>query len=230
MKKGLAFLFGWCLIIVCVVASIQTWALSSRFYIQKYEQIDLAQQLDVTSEDLNKSITVLLDYLEDKREDINETIEKNGKKQEAFDQREKLHMVDVKNLYQNVLKVSYLCIGLMIVLIFYFFRKKQIVAYLTQGYIRASLCFLTFVTLLGIWIVTDFTDFWIHFHHVFFPQNDYWLLTPGKDFMIDMLPEEVFETLVIRIVITVVLILGSLLLYSVWYQRKKAPIAFEEEE
>lgn len=230
MKKGLAFLFGWCLIIVCVVVSIQTWALSSNFYIQKYEQMNLAQQLEVSSKDLNKSITVLLDYLEDKRQDIQVTIQKDKEKQEAFDQREKLHMVDVKNLYQNVLKVSYFCIGLMIILIFYFIRNKNGIAYLSQGYLRASLCFLTFMALLGLWIATDFTDFWIHFHHVFFPQNDYWLLTPGVDFMIDMLPEEVFETLVIHIVITVVLLLGALSLYSIWYQRKKAPIAFEAEE
>ena len=50
-------------------------------------------------------------------------------------------------------------------------------------------------------MATDFTDFWIHFHSIFF-QNQDWLLTPGKDFMIDMLPEMVFEKLVVSIVLS----------------------------
>ncbi len=227
MKRWISLLFGFCVIVVSLVASVKGWALNPNFYYNIYEKTDLASQLDVSSEDLNQSITVLLDYLEDERSSISFQIDG----EDMFNQRETLHMIDVKALYQNTMHVAYVCLGLMFVIIVYFYIKNKefMIAYLTRGILRAGLCFAFFMTLLGIWMATDFNDFWVWFHHVFFPQNDYWLLTPGRDFMIDMLPETVFSALVLRIVLTCIVILLVIYGFSFYYQRKKAPIGFETE-
>ncbi|MBB5182944.1 TIGR01906 family membrane protein [Catenisphaera adipataccumulans] len=229
MKKLISFLFGWSIILVILIGSIRFWALRPSFYETLYKQNHLAEQLDVSEQDLNRCIEVLLAYLEDERQDIHCTITKDGRSQEAFDKRERLHMVDVKNLYQNVLKLGNGCL-VFALCAFLYLRKDHWREWLSRGILQAGLCFVTIMAFLGIWMATDFNDFWVHFHYVFFPQNDYWILTPGVDFMIDMLPEFVFNALVTRIVITDLIVFAVLFGYCIYYQRRKAPIAWEEEK
>lgn len=188
--------------------------------------MNLAEDLSVSKQDLNQSITLLLDYLEDKETNINHQMEINGKKQEVFDAKEKRHMIDVKKLYQNAKKCSIACIVLGIGIVFYMRKEKHTLAFLSKGFLRASFCFLVFLAFLMLWMITDFTDFWTHFHQLFFNNQD-WLLTPGIDFMIDMLPEYVFSKLVFSIVFTYAFILIVSLLFCIYYQKKKAPIAYE---
>ena len=64
-NRALAFVWGWLLLIVCVVGSIHAVALNEDFYITRYESMDLSQQLHVSSDDLNNSIRLLLDYIRD---------------------------------------------------------------------------------------------------------------------------------------------------------------------
>ncbi len=231
MKRWFAFLFGWCVIASCLVFSIKQWAIHPNFYMKQYEKLDLAKQLDVSKEDLNRSITLLLEYLDGKQDSIDGQMIREGKQVSIFNSREKKHMVDVKRLYQGSLYVGYVsCIlGCCIVFYFWKYHRFKALAYLTKGYLRAAFCFLVFVSFLALWMMTDFTDFWIRFHEVIFPMNDYWLLTPGIDFMIDMLPEEIFSSLVLRIVATNALFLIIGIACSYYYQRKKAPIGFELE-
>ena len=106
MRRVLSFIFGWCFIIVCVVFSIKSTALNPDFYIPKYEEMDLASDIGVSKKDLNQSIRLLLEYLDDKRADIKGHITWYGVSQETFNEKETSHMVDVKALYQNALRVA----------------------------------------------------------------------------------------------------------------------------
>jgi len=47
-------------------------------------------------------------------------------------------------------------------------------------------------------ILKDFSGFWVQFHHLFF-NNDLWLLNPETDILIQMLPQQFFYDLVVRI-------------------------------
>lgn len=209
--------------------SIKAWALNPNFYISLYDRMDLAEDLSVSEADLNASITLLLDYLDGKASSIDRTMKIAGKEQAVFDAKEKRHMVDVKALYQRALWTGRIAGGIGILLFVLLMHSKNGLAFLTKGLLGASFCFFIFVAFLVLWMATDFTDFWIHFHSIFF-QNQDWLLTPGKDFMIDMLPEMVFEKLVVSIVLSFLVILIVLNLFCVFYQIRKAPIGFEVEE
>ncbi|CRH85589.1 Predicted membrane protein [Chlamydia trachomatis] len=209
--------------------SIKAWALNPNFYISLYDRMDLAEDLSVSKADLNASITLLLDYLDGKASSIDRTMKIAGKEQAVFDAKEKRHMVDVKALYQHALWTGRIAGGIGILLFVLLMHSKNGLAFLTKGLLGASFCFFIFVAFLALWMATDFTDFWIHFHSIFF-QNQDWLLTPGKDFMIDMLPEMVFEKLVVSIVLSFLVILIVLNLFCVFYQIRKAPIGFEVEE
>ena len=184
MKSFLAYLFNICLIIICVVSGIKSIALDPSFYEKRYEKYDFYDTLHVSSEDLNQSIHVLLDYIEDNRDDIVVYIDE----QEVFNDREKAHMVDVKNLYQKALKVMYVSIGAAMGILFYFLLfEKRYLSFLTRGFLRVLYTVLMLLSFFGIWIFTDFTSFWNWLHTLLF-TNDLWLLDPRTSFMINMLP------------------------------------------
>lgn len=225
-KIWLSFLFGWCCLYSSLFFCIRIWALNPNFYIALYDQTNLAEDLSVSKEDLNQSITILLDYLKDHRTNINNQMKMDGKVQEVFDAKEKRHMVDVKALYQKAKTVSYITLAFAIGIGIYIRKGKYATAFLTKGFLQAAFCFFVFLAFLALWMITDFTDFWTHFHLLFFSNQD-WLLTPGIDFMIDMLPEFVFSTLVFSIVISYALLLFICIAYCIYYQKKKAPIAYE---
>lgn len=227
MKSILSYIWGWLFIIVAVVFSVQTTALDPSFYTTRYEKMNLAEELHISSEDLNSGITLLLDYLEGKEESLEREVVINGKKQPIFNEREISHMVDVRELYRNAIKTAIFSAIGMAVILFWFLMvdKVNTPAFLTRGFLQALLCMMLALTLLGIWVLTDFTGFWMWFHTLFF-NNDLWLLNPATDFMINMLPETIFYQLVLTIVLKVVFILIPCAIFSIWYQRKKAPIGF----
>ena len=101
MRRVLSFIFGWCFIIVCVVFSIKSTALNPDFYIPKYEEMDLASDIGVSKKDLNQSIRLLLEYLDDKRADIKGHIKLYFVYQLTLKEKDTSHKVVVNALYQN---------------------------------------------------------------------------------------------------------------------------------
>ena len=223
MRRILSFLFGWCFIIICVVFSIKSTALNPNFYIPKYEEMELASDIGVSKKDLNQSIRLLLDYLNDKRNDIKGHITWYGVSQETFNEKETSHMVDVKAL--KVAKMAFIILGL-VVLYFYLNDKTLMFAYLSKGFLIAMFTFILMLVFFGFWILTDFTSFWTWFHTIFF-SNQLWLLDPNTDFMICMLPETIFYKLVLACVVKVICFMALASVLAIYYMVKKAPIGFE---
>ena len=231
MKSVLSYIFGWCIVIVTVVGGVKVFALNPEFYTTRYEKYDYATTIRVNPEGLNESITVLLDYIDDKRDNIDCTIEYKGVVRKAFNERETLHMIDVKQLYLNALKVMIGAAIVGMVILFYFLTKerKLLLSFLTRGFLRMTYTITTMFIFFGIWIATDFTSFWNWFHTLFF-DNDLWLLDPRTSFMINMLPEQIFSQLVITIAMFLCIVLIPMVCFSAYYQIKKAPIGFERHQ
>ena len=190
--------------------------------------MELASDIGVSKKDLNQSIRLLLDYLDDKRDDIKGHITWYGVSQETFNKKETSHMVDVKALYQNALKVAkmaFIILGL-VVLYFYLNDKTLMFAYLSKGFLMAMFTFILMLVFFGFWILTDFTSFWTWFHTIFF-SNQLWLLDPNTDFMICMLPETIFYKLVIVCVVKAICFMALASVLAINYMVKKAPIGFE---
>lgn len=230
MKSFLSFIWGLMFIVCAAVFSIHSMALDPAFYTTRYEQMELANELNVSNQDLDASIEVLLDYIKDDRQDMDITITRNGQTVQAFNTKEKEHMVDVKALYQNALMAGIVSFVLMIIILGYFYikEKKLLISYLSKGMIQASICLGILLLFFGMWIAYDFTGFWTWFHTIFF-SNDLWLLDPRTDFMICMLPEIIFNQLVISIIIEFVLMVAVVLAFSIYYQFKRAPIGFDRK-
>jgi integral membrane protein (TIGR01906 family) len=218
MKRILAFIAGWCLLITSLIFAIETTAFQKSFYASFYENSNLEQSLQVSLEDIEKSMNLMLDYLQDQRDDLDGTITRAGIEKEVYNEKEKLHMQDVKALYKHAKMAGYIALGLLIVLGSYLLihYKKEGLRLLAAGILEAAGCFLILLAFIGLWAATDFTDFWTHFHQLFF-DNDLWLLDPATDFMICICPEEMFYQLVFKIIFRFLLIYLPFVLLALFF-------------
>ena len=204
-------------------------AYNGSFYSHEYDQYGLNQTTGLSRQDYQNGMDTLLDYLQDKRDDIHVNVIIDGSTRELFNQKEIDHMIDVKSLAQHATMVMIIC-GVITVTVGIVLIPNRSV------YLKAyPFCFKSFhLVLLGsligltIMILCDFNAFWTTFHHIFFPGNDLWLLDPSTDWMIRMLPGNLFMDLVIRILVTFGLTYGlshALLLWLNRYLSKREVIS-----
>ena len=190
------------LIAFLLLSSVDMNCFNTGFFSEQYRDLHTAEQLGMSGSDLMKATTTLLDYLRGDVESIDVSVTIDGVSQEAFNARERAHMVDVRTLYQNAMAVRWIALGVWVasVAALILLRKKAFLDDLSRGFLFVSFLFVLFLILLGIWILADFTGFWTTFHQLFF-TNDLWLLNPATDRMIHLFPEAFFSHLVIRILL-----------------------------
>lgn len=220
-----SFVFGLCALISWSVFCIQNVVFDHSFYMDLYERIHLAERENLDPEDLEKALFAMTDYVEGKRDDLEEEIVWKGRRQPAFNEKETAHMVDVKALWQNAHAVM---IGCLISLPFlgaavFLASGKNAPGYLCRGMVQAITCFLVILLFFGFWVLVDFTGFWTEFHHIFF-TNDLWLLDPSVDFMIVICPEEMFSSMIAKILLPAALGIAAAGLGSWLYLKRKARI------
>ena len=68
-------------------------------------------------------------------------------------------------------------------------------------------------------ISTDFTKYFIMFHHIFF-HNDLWILDPATDMLINIVPEGFFSDTVLHIGITFFLCVAVVFGLALFFLRK----------
>jgi integral membrane protein (TIGR01906 family) len=171
------------------------------FYTKEYAKNGTAEYMQMSEEDLEHTTDVLLAYLKDERDDLYVKAVVDGTEREVFDQREKLHMIDVKALYQNAMtfRTAAAVIGaVLLCAVLYGHEKKR--ELLKFGFQAGVILILALISALAVWAAIDFNAFWIQFHEVFF-DNDLYLLDPRTELLIRMVPEQFFYDLVMRIVI-----------------------------
>lgn len=215
-NRLLGLLFGVFLWVALVLSVIHISSLDLNFYERKYEELNVAENIGVSNDDLMKSTHVLLDYLVGKTDSLEVYADFDGVNQEFFNQREKDHMIDVQVLFVNTIHIRNISIiGLFLsgALILWLNRKKALDVFIL-GIKEASMILGFVFAFLVTFAVLDFDSFWIYFHKVLF-SNDLWLLNPNTDNLILMVPLPFFFSLVSLILYRVILGLG--LLYTIVY-------------
>lgn len=208
-------------IYIIFVTCIDVIAFDRSFFNAKYKELHTAEQIGMNDKDLYIVSDTLLDYLKDYRDDIDVKVVVEEKMREVYTTREKQHMVDVKNLYQDSLLVRNIFIAIVIALgaLLYFDNRKEMKEVLSYAFIRVFVVFGLVLTGLIVFAIADFTTFWTMFHNVFF-SNDLWLLDPANSIMINMFPQDFFFALVFRIAACFFAILLLLFWWSKSYRKK----------
>ena len=195
------------IVLSSLVMSVEWTAFSKSFYKKQYEKLNTAENMQMSQEDLFTSTDILLDYITDKEENIDLEVVVNGEKVEMFNQKEKDHMIDVKNLYQGVKSFKYLALGFAFVIVLIGIKTKDInnARLLKESFRMSAIILAVFIGVIVFYSLIDFNAFWIKFHEIFF-TNDLWLLDPYTDRMINMFPEVFFNQMVLRIILNFLVI------------------------
>lgn len=224
MKKKLlracSALCGAFVVLGIILNCVNYFGFSKSFYKKEYEKLGTAAEIGMSREDLQRATDTLLDYLKDKRDDLFVQANIGGQEREVFNERETLHMVDVKNLYLWAMRIGN---GLLILAVLFYlwaFFSGQDKHAVLGGYLQGNFILLGIIAVLGIYAAIDFNSFWTGFHHIFF-TNDLWLLDPRTDILIQMVPEQFFFDLVMRIVVVSAGLIAALMGIAQMAKRRK---------
>ncbi len=194
LHRFLGILTAFALMFTLLITSVEAvcyWV--PGYYQHEYTKYNVLDNLPpMTMDDLLIVTEEMMAYLRGNRKDLHVKTVMGGEYREFFTEREIAHMEDVQGLFLAAVFLRRLCL----VLIFFCIGT----IYLTKGNLRlilpkmlffGTLLFFGTAAVLGLIISTDFSKYFIVFHHIFF-DNDLWILDPSVDMLINIVPEPFF--------------------------------------
>ena len=111
-------------------------------------------------------------------------------------------MEDVRGLFVGALVLRRICIVTAFVCVaLLWLLKADIALVVPRSVCWGTRLFFAIICVLGLVISTDFTKYFVIFHHIFF-NNDLWMLNPDTDLLINIVPEPFFMDTAARIAAT----------------------------
>ena len=221
LERFLAGVFCISLLVVLIISAVEVAVYADSGYFRKeFIKYDVNNPKGVVNMDLDELVWVsneMMDYLRGDRDDLDIIATIDGQRKEFFDDREKSHMADVRDLFIGALKVRWCAVGMAafsLISLFLLLYWKDIRVLLFRAYLATVGGLLVLLGALGIWAFIDFTGAFYKFHALFFSDYE-WLLDTATSRLINILPEGFFVDTAIRIVvifILFILIMGGLLL------------------
>ena len=204
MKKMInrisAYIFSFCFVVTLLITSIDYNCFNKDYYVREFARINNAEVIKTSEAELLDFCFVVLDYIQDNRDDMVAYATIDNEYREVFNEREKLHMLDVKELYLNAIAVRNTAFVLMLVSIAaYLLTARRKVLPLANAYQRTLYVIISLFAAILFYALIDFHNFWFNFHYLFF-DNDLWLLDPRTSIMINMVPQQFFNDLVLKII------------------------------
>lgn len=214
-----------------LITSSLVWGFNSTWlYNYGFEKYHISQVTGISQPELEKAAEGLISYFNSNEEYISVTIEKDGEPFELFNQREVIHLKDVKDLVWLVYR---LWLGALIYTAVYtgvclFWQKRQHWRQLAWGVVIATSSLLAVMLVLGLMALLNFNGVFLQFHFQFF-SNDFWQLDPSKDYLIMLFPQGFFYDAVMFggaiIMGSAGTLLGIAVVYLRRHRRKEAEIA-----
>ena len=225
LHNVLGILCGFALMIILLITSIEAvtyW--TPGYYEKEYAKYGVLNDVHMEMDDLLDVTDEMMAYLRGSREDLHIPTIVDGQPREFFNDREIAHMEDVRGLFLGGLALRRISLGLIVAcVILLLLLKADIRRVLPKMICIGSALFFAVLAVLAGIISTDFNQYFIMFHHIFF-NNDLWMLNPDTDLLINIVPEPFFLDTAARIAMTygasvlTVFAICSIILY---YYRKK---------
>lgn len=196
----LGILCSFCLMITFLITSVEAVAYwTPGYYEREYTKYGVADTVHMNMDDLLEVTDEMMAYLRGKRADLHVETVVAGQPREFFNAREIAHMEDVRGLFIGALALRRICLAAAAVSVFLLFALKASVRRLLPRALMAGAgIFLLITAGLAALISTDFTKYFVIFHHIFF-DNDLWILDPRTDLLINIVPEPFFMDTAVRI-------------------------------
>jgi integral membrane protein (TIGR01906 family) len=205
--------------LMLLLTDVQMVAYNRDYYKAEYIKYKIPEYIGMNIDNLMDSTEKLLQYLEDKRDNLDFTAEFDKGTDEFFSQRDKSHMVDVKGLFVKGLFLRNFSFLYILGFILILFWKKSLggqLRKLAKYGIAVTVAGIVPVLILVVLMNIDFYKYFTIFHEIFF-TNDLWLLDPATDRLINIFPQDFFTDMAfsisyLYIAEMAVILVGSLLI------------------
>ncbi len=184
------WVFMLCVPVLLLTASIGCAANSAWLYKYGFDKYDVSDTTGLTESELEKAARGLISYFNSGEELIYLTVMKDGKEFVLFNQREVIHLKDVKGL---IWLDYWVLLGTLIYALGYggvslFWRRRKYWRQLAWGVVGGG--GITLAIMLALWLGTllGFDQLFLQFHLVSF-ANDFWQLDPARDYLIMLFPQ-----------------------------------------
>ena len=184
------WLFILCLPILLLTASLG-WAVNSLWLYQYgFQKYSVSQTTGLAEAELEKAARGLISYFNSDEEDISLTVVKDDQPFELFNQREVVHLKDVKGL---IWLDYWVLLGTLLYALTYagfslFWRKRRYWRRLAWGVVGGGGVTLALMLALGLGILLGFDQLFLQFHLISF-TNELWQLDPSTDYLIMLFPQ-----------------------------------------
>jgi integral membrane protein (TIGR01906 family) len=192
IQKIIYWLFACCLPVLLVTSTI-CWEVNElRLYEYGFEKYDISQVTGLDNQQLSTVAQHLIDYFDLRTDTAQIEVNKDGTKFKLYNERELIHLEDIKNLVQRdywVHRGSLILMVLCALLLLFIFRSGWRLP--VRGLFWGGAVTVGLMIILGLWALFGFEQFFIIFHLISF-SNQYWMLDPARDYLIRLFPEGFF--------------------------------------
>lgn len=220
---SLSIIFSIILFFVILFTATELVVYNVDYYKWHYNARGIEKETGMNIDNLMVVTKVFIEYLNGNLDtlDVKATIENEYR--EVFGQREKEHMVDVKNLALGAKAIrNYGFVFLVLVSILTLLLNREIFFKIIFSIKYIFLSCIGVMLLLSGLLISDFNKYFTIFHEIFF-KNDLWLLDPETDILINMVPEIFFFTTAM-LVVMLFLTLSAIIIMSIELVKKKIKI------
>ena len=178
------------LIVVLFCVSIIIPTFSVTYYMNQFRQFNIPEYMGISESDIRIVTENLQRYMDRRDPELDAEVRVHGIMRPFFNQREILHMEDVRDLFDAGFRYLWISCFVFVVMAALIIKNKNYYSAAKHiavgfGIILASFGILTVV------IALNFDEAFVIFHEIFF-DNDLWLLDPRTDLLINLLPIEFF--------------------------------------
>jgi integral membrane protein (TIGR01906 family) len=168
-----------------------------RVYRYAIDQFDAVQTTGIDRGELIRAGGEIRDYFNNDEETLNIKVEDNGREVSLFNPRETAHMVEVNDLFRAVNKAQEfsLIYALSYVVVVVLWAREISMRALA---VNVAIGCVASLAVIGVGVgvgIAGFDSAWEDFHQLLF-SNDFWLLNPATDHLIQIFPPAFWESIV----------------------------------
>jgi integral membrane protein (TIGR01906 family) len=201
---------------VFLIASSVRWVINfPGLYSYGFDQYNISEYTGIRRDDLLDAGAQIRDYFNNDEEYLYiRTFVRGVLTESLYNEREIIHMKDVKGLVQGVYRVQEITGLYMLAFaaVGFIIWKRAFWRDLARYVSRGGILTLALVVVVGLLSVVGFQQLFLLFHLISF-SNDFWQLDPRRDYLIAMFPQGFFFDATMLIALST--IVGAILLAAV---------------
>lgn len=228
LDRSAAFLAALLLIFVLLITAAQAlcfWI--PNWWRNEYAKYDTPANVrgEMLLDDAVHVTEDMLDYCIGRLDTLDDTeVTIDGVTAPFFTDREKAHLADCRALFAKALmarRISMLLLVGLFMYIYVHYGRRSTLPVFARSYLKALAAVLVFAIFVAVASTKDFTKVFTIFHKIFF-DNDFWILYPNKDNLINIMQEDVFSDAALWIAGMWIAILGIIAAAAVIILKKSS--------